>query len=100
MIGFGIRQQYQMCLTMNIDIPSIVNHICRKGTDTQTYALILATICWDNSGLIDISNFTRLGLDCKNAHVPSFYQMMSRGFNLTSRGFNLLSGQPRRTSIL
>ena len=22
----------QMCLTMNIDIPSIVKHICRKGT--------------------------------------------------------------------
>jgi hypothetical protein len=30
--GFGIRKQYQMCLTMNIDIPSIVKHICRKGT--------------------------------------------------------------------
>jgi hypothetical protein len=25
-----IRQQYQMCLTMNIDIPSIVKHIAER----------------------------------------------------------------------
>ena len=29
--GFCVSLR-QMCLTMNIDIPSIVKHICRKGT--------------------------------------------------------------------
>jgi hypothetical protein len=49
---FGLAHQcfvslWQMCLTMNIDIPSIVKHICRKGTiNTLTFggAALLLTL--------------------------------------------------------
>src|SRR5262249_21941822 len=37
--GFGIRQQYQMCLTMNIGILSIVKCICRRGTFNHLFQL-------------------------------------------------------------